>query len=133
MKFFEAVKSVFCKYATFTGRARRSEFWYFYLFNVVVGSILAALGESFGFFALLSRIYAIATLIPGLAVAWRRYHDIGKSGINILLILIPLAGLIIYLVQMARPGIAGANQYGPDPKGETAFGKDDGPTPPWEY
>ena len=66
----------------------------------------------------IASLYSLATLVPGLAVAWRRLHDIGKSGAYWFFILIPLAGPIILLVWLAKAGDAGDNAYGPDPKAE---------------
>ena len=80
MTFTQAVQSVFAQYATFSGRARRSEFWFFALFNYVVGGVLGVLGRYLTLFSILSSLYALAVFIPGLAVVWRRLHDIGKGG-----------------------------------------------------
>ena len=100
------------KYAQFTGRARRSEFWYFALFNIVIYWVL------FGVFTLikmpmLASIYSLAVLCPGVAVGIRRMHDIGKSG---WFILIPIYDIVLW----ATPGVIGDNQYGPDPKAGVA-------------
>ena len=129
MKFMDAVKSVFGKYATFSGRARRSEYWYFVLFNGLIGLALGFLGSFLGtllrsdgvttFFTVLSSIYSLAVLVPSLAVGVRRLHDIGKAGTNWLFILIPLVGAILLLVWFAQAGQIGPNQYGPDPKGNS--------------
>ena len=73
MSFGEAIKSVFSKYATFSGRARRSEFWYFFLFNVLVSLVLSIIP----FLSILSFIWALGVLVPTLAVTVRRFHDIG--------------------------------------------------------
>ena len=119
MGFGEALQSVFSKYATFSGRARRSEYWYFFLFNVIVTVVLNILYSSTDstIFAALMSLYSLATLVPGLAVSWRRLHDISRSGVNYLLILIPLVGAIILLVWMCKDSYPGINQYGPNPKG----------------
>ncbi len=122
MSFKEAVSSVFHKYATFSGRARRSEYWYFCLFNFLVSFVLGLLGGLFGdnamgtIMTVISGIYSLAVLIPGLAVCWRRLHDIGKSGACIFLALIPLVGAIILIVWFCKEGDRGDNMYGPDPK-----------------
>lgn len=113
MNFVDAVKSVLVeKYATFTGRARRSEYWYFWLFNFVVGLVLGAI-----FFAL-SWIWSLAVLIPGLAVSVRRLHDTGRSGWNLLWALLPIIGSIIVLVFLVQDSRED-NQYGPNPKAAT--------------
>ena len=66
----------------------------------------------------LSSLYSLAVFVPGLAVAWRRLHDIGKSGANYFWIFLPVAGAIMLLVWYAREGDHGDNAYGPDPKAE---------------
>ena len=82
MTFTEAVKSVFSKYATFSGRARRKEYWYFTLFNCIIAVILALLQQFVGgrFLQWITYLYELAVLIPSLAVCCRRLHDIGRSG-----------------------------------------------------
>lgn len=88
MSFGEAIKSVFFKYGTFSGRACRSEYWYFFLFNLIAAiglSLLAVINPSL---KILSPIYSLAVFIPGLAVAVRRLHDIGKSGWTMLIFMI---------------------------------------------
>lgn len=116
MTMMEAVKSVFSKYATFGGRARRSEYWYFALFNFLVGLVLAIVAEIVPQLSLLSTLWMLATLVPGLAVSWRRLHDIGKSGAFSFLALIPLVGTIIVLVWYCRDSEPGSNRFGPNPK-----------------
>lgn len=113
MGFLDAVKSVFSQYATFTGRARRSEYWYFVLFNFIVSSVLGLTGVQ-----ILSAVYCLATLIPGLAVAVRRMHDIGKSGWFLLISFIPIIGAIWLLVLCCKDSQPD-NQYGPNPKAVT--------------
>jgi uncharacterized membrane protein YhaH (DUF805 family) len=98
MSFGEAIKSVFSKYATFSGRARRSEYWYFALFNFLIGLVLAIIGKILPFLAILSSLYGLAILIPGIAISVRRLHDIGKSGWTMLIYLIPA---IIYGVLLS--------------------------------
>ena len=118
MGFGEAVKSVFSKYATFSGRARRSEYWYFILLNLIVGVVFAILSTFLGNIGtILACLYELAVLIPSLAVIWRRLHDIGKSGGWAFISFVPLAGVIILLVFLCRDSQPGENQYGPNPKG----------------
>jgi uncharacterized membrane protein YhaH (DUF805 family) len=97
-------------YATFNGRARRSEYWYFFLFNVIISFILGFVGGIMGS-TILSNIYTLAVLIPGIAVGVRRMHDVGKSG---WFLLIPIYNLILALTE----GTKGDNEYGADPKAE---------------
>ena len=119
--YLEALK----KYAVFSGRARRMEYWYFVLFNLIVAFVLALidtlLGTTTGVssFGLLSGIYGLAVLIPTLAVLVRRLHDIDRTGWWILINLIPLVGTIVLLVFALTPGTPGSNRFGLDPKQAT--------------
>ncbi|MCR5138437.1 MAG: DUF805 domain-containing protein [Oscillospiraceae bacterium] len=125
----QAIGSVFSKYAVFGGRARRSEYWKFTLFNTVIGLAFLLLltvsqkyfgGRMISAIRVLDLLYTLAVLLPGLAVCVRRLHDIGKSGWSYLMVLVPLAGPIILLVWMIRDGQPGGNAYGPNPKEEQA-------------
>ena len=112
------------KYADFTGRARRAEFWWFGLVNFgvvfgifILGAVLGAMSDSLGVLAVVAYgLYALAVIIPGLAVAVRRLHDTNKSGWMLLLGLIPLIGPIVLLVFYLTDGDREANRYGPSPK-----------------
>lgn len=125
MDFKTAVTSVLKNnYANFNGRARRSEFWYFYLFDLIISAIFSVLSAILGkvpvvglLITILSGVVALALLVPGLAVSFRRMHDIGKSALWILVLLIPLVGWIILLVLLAKDSQPGENAYGPNPKG----------------
>lgn len=105
-------------YANFKGRARRKEYWMFVLFNIIISMLLSFLESSMsestepggGYISL---TYQILVIIPSLAVAVRRMHDVGKSG---WFILIPIYNLILALTE----GQKGSNQYGPDPKNPEA-------------
>jgi len=113
------------KYAVFSGRARRKEYWFFVLFYVIIVVVLsiidAMLGLQFGQgVGILSTIYMLAVLIPGLAVGVRRLHDINKSGWWILIGFVPIIGPIILLIFALMGGTAGDNTYGPDPKAAAA-------------
>ena len=114
------------QYVDFGGRARRKEYWMFFLFNmifIIVAMILDRLlgltfnlyGQSlgYGWFYLL---YCLAVFLPGLSVFVRRLHDIGKSGWNFFIGLIPLVGGIILIVWMCQDGQAGENKWGINPK-----------------
>jgi uncharacterized membrane protein YhaH (DUF805 family) len=110
-------------YAGFSGRARRKEYWMFFLFNVVISVVLAVLGAVTGattLFGAVSVLYFLALLIPGIAVTIRRLHDTGRSGWWILIGLVPLVGFIILIVFMVQDSQPGPNQYGPNPKGAGA-------------
>jgi uncharacterized membrane protein YhaH (DUF805 family) len=105
------------QYADFSGRARRTEYWMFVLFNMIVLIALMILASLLGTIGgVLYVLYALAVLVPNLAVAVRRLHDIGKSGAWIFISLVPLIGGIWLLILLATGGQPGANQYGPDPK-----------------
>ncbi len=132
MGFSESVKSVFSKYATFSGRASRSEYWYFVLFNLIitiplfiVGAIIGALigGSKNGMMTalvvgyILVFIYSLAVIIPGIAVSVRRLHDSGKSGWLYLLVLIPYLGGIVLFIFMLL-GSEPDNKYGPNPNNQ---------------
>ncbi len=96
------------RYADFSGRSRRMEYWMFVLFVtlVFIGGI-AFLG-----------IFYLAILVPMLAVQVRRFHDQDKSGWMVLLNFIPYVGGLVVFVFMCMEGTRGPNQYGPDPKGD---------------
>ena len=113
-------------YANFSGRARRSEFWYFVLWQfifegalVLAASVIMALSSESNpgvtLINLVLSLFALATLLPTFAVGVRRLHDTGKSGWWMLLGLIPLGGLVVFVFQ-AMDGEPGANQWGPNPK-----------------
>lgn len=110
-------------YATFSGRARRKEFWMFVLFNLIFSWGLTFIDMGVGFYdeetglSILNNIYSLFVLIPGLAVSVRRLHDINKSGWWILIAIVPLVGAIWLIVLYASEGDSGENEYGKDPKG----------------
>ena len=101
------------KYAVFSGRARRKEYWMFALSNGIIVFVLSIIEGLADIAGVLSSLYSLAVLIPGIAVAVRRAHDTNHSG---WWLLVPVAGLI-FLVQDSQ---AGENQYGPNPKAATA-------------
>lgn len=113
------------QYADFSGRARRKEYWMFVLFNMIFAIVAMILDNVLGIamegigYGPLYGLYVLAMLIPGLAVAVRRLHDVGKSGWMILIALIPLIGTIWLLVLMVTDSNPGENQYGQNPKEAT--------------
>ena len=113
------------QYADFKGRARRKEYWMFVLFNMIFAIVAMILDNVLGIemegigYGPLYGLYVLAMLIPGLAVAVRRLHDVGKSGWMILIALIPLIGTIWLLVLMVTDSNPGENQYGQNPKEAT--------------
>ena len=115
ISYLEVIK----KYAEFTGRARRREFWMFSLCNFVISivfSILSRIPFLGVIFTIAGGLFALAVFVPALAVGVRRLHDTNKSGLLILLLLAPVVGWIILLVFFAQEGNPGNNLYGSDPK-----------------
>lgn len=110
------------KYATFSGRAQRREYWYFFLFYTLIIVVLAVIDLLLGTFdasqgiGLFSGIFALATALPSVAVGVRRLHDIGRSGWWLLITMVPLIGVIWLLIYTARDGDPGDNEYGANPK-----------------
>lgn len=110
---------VFKKYADFSGRARRQEYWMFFLINFLVCIVLGGvvpfiLGQTLGTIVYL--VYCLAIFIPSLAVGVRRLHDTNRSGWWTLISFVPLIGAIVLLVFFATEGTRGDNQFGADPK-----------------
>ena len=113
------------KYAVFSGRARRTEFWMFTLVNIAVSMLLAFVDNSFGMtvaygVGMLSSLYGLVVLIPSLAVAVRRLHDTGRSGWWWLISLVPLIGAVVLLIFATQDSQPGSNKYGPNQKGATS-------------
>ena len=125
VSFADAIRNALTGYATFSGRSTRAEYWWFFLFNVLVSlvtgtidSVVFGVGQN-----ALGTIAWLALIIPNIAIAVRRSHDIGKSGWWVLwqffgwcLFIIP--GLIMWLLFRTRQGDTGPNKYGPDPRDE---------------
>jgi uncharacterized membrane protein YhaH (DUF805 family) len=103
-------------YFDFNGRARRAEFWWYILVYIIIVIVLGVIQSILHIGSLLSGLFGLALLLPSLGVGVRRLHDIGRSGWFILLGLIPIVGLLL-LYWYAQPGVAGSNEYGPNPKG----------------
>lgn len=121
MSFADAVRSCLQQYVGFSGRARRSEYWWFFLFNVLVSIVASILDSVLGTMSddtnvgLIGTIASLALLLPSIAVGIRRLHDTSRSGWWILIGLIPIVGWIILLVFYVQDS-HGDNQYGPSPK-----------------
>lgn len=112
------------QYADFNGRARRTEYWMYLLFNLIFAVIAAVLDNILGLkftpeipYGYLYLLYALVTFLPGLAVSVRRLHDVDKSGWFLFISLIPIIGGIWLLVLYATEGTQSRNKYGDDPKG----------------
>ncbi|WP_228547208.1 DUF805 domain-containing protein [Nonlabens antarcticus] len=120
------VKDCFKKYADFKGRSRRSEYWYFYLFNIIISfaliipaiALMVAKSDAFWLPVILLILYSLATILPTLAVVVRRLHDTSRSGWYYFMTLIPLVGIFILIVFLVDDSKPGTNQWGPNPKGE---------------
>ena len=106
----------------FGGRARRKEYWYFVLFNILISILLGIIDVVTGSFSpeaglgLLSGLYTLGILIPGIAVSVRRLHDSGRTAWWLLIGLVPFVGPIVLLVFMVQDSLPGENQYGLNPK-----------------
>jgi len=114
------------KYAEFSGRSQRSEYWFFILFYclilialVFVDTMTGLINAAYGI-GLLSGVFGLAMLIPSISVAVRRLHDIGRTGWWILIGLVPLIGFIVLLIFYVQDSQPGTNAYGPNPKEATA-------------
>jgi uncharacterized membrane protein YhaH (DUF805 family) len=119
MSFMTAAQTALSKYATFTGRARRSEYWWFVLFYVIVAVLATAIDAVAGLpqtagSGPVALVAALALLLPNLAVTARRLHDTGRSGWWMLLSLIPLGGLVVLF--FALQDSKGPNAWGQSPK-----------------
>ena len=121
MSFGAALASFFSKYATFSGRARRSEFWFAVLFTTLVsvaigtiwpGTTLVVDGMSFQQSSVPSNLWQLAILVPSLALSWRRLHDVGRKGTYYFFILIPIVGWIMLFIQFVKDSQPGSNAFG---------------------
>ncbi|MDF2678531.1 MAG: Inner rane protein [Bacillota bacterium] len=107
--------SVLKKYATFSGRARRKEYWMFTLINMIIITVLQIIDFTMGTM-LISGIYSLLVFLPSLAVTVRRLHDTGKSGWWLLINIIPVIGFIVMIVFLVKDSDPGSNKFGPNPK-----------------
>ncbi|MBW8880922.1 MAG: DUF805 domain-containing protein [Asticcacaulis sp.] len=133
MGFGQAIQSAYKNYFQFNGRASRSEFWWFYLFNllvVIAGLVFfmivgaatsgqgqdaqAGVGIATGLIGLVWGLFVLGSFFPTLSLIVRRLHDSDKSGWFLLLIFVPFGGIVL-LVFYCLPGTVGANQFGEDP------------------
>lgn len=121
MSFGAAVSTCFRKYATFQGRARRSEYWYWCLFNILVDFVLIAIDYSaylvvWGDVGILTTLFSLVVLVPNIAVTVRRLHDIGRSGWWYWIYFVPVLGFIVLLVFCVTDSKPEENKYGVSPK-----------------
>lgn len=136
MGMMEAVRLFFNRYTDFRGRSRRAEYWWVQLFHILVllvpyillfaiGGIQSGEMNILGVILMIAiLVYALAVLIPGLAVSFRRLHDRDMSAWWLLIGLIPYLGSLVLLVFYVLPGTKGPNKYGPDPKNPSAGAAD---------
>ena len=121
MSFGAAIASFFSKYTTFSGRARRSKFWYAVLFTTLVSAVIGlvfpgtvmvvndiAIQQS----TLPSNLWQLAIFVPSLALSVRRLHDVGRKGTYYLFVLLPIIGWILLLIQFLKDSQPGANAFG---------------------
>ena len=124
--FGEAIRRGFRNYATFSGRATRAESWWWVLFTVLAGIMLAVVDTvtgtmgMFGDSGLLGQLFELAVLVPSLALGARRLHDINRTGWWLLLIFAIVIGWIVLIVWAIKQGDKGPNKYGPDPRHATS-------------
>ncbi|WP_421203235.1 DUF805 domain-containing protein [Aeromonas enteropelogenes] len=108
--------AVLKKYAVFSGRAHRTEYWMFVLFNLLAVLLMKTLDKVLGSNELLGGIYSLAVLLPALAVAARRLHDTDRTGWWLLIGLIPVVGTLVLIYFLVCQGNSGPNRFGDDPK-----------------
>lgn len=134
MGFTEAVSSCFSKYITFSGRAARSEMWWFVLFSVI-GSVVLGIVDSvvFGMMSggmmsgnmgLLGGLFSLVMICPSISVAVRRLHDTNRSGWWYWIVFVPLVGVIVLIFFFVSKGTDGPNDFGDDPLGGNGGGQD---------
>jgi uncharacterized membrane protein YhaH (DUF805 family) len=110
------------KYAVFSGRARRKEYWLFALVNLIVSCVLTGIDFAAGtmnttyYVGLFEGIYSLAVIIPGIAVSVRRLHDTGRSGWWLLIAAFPCLGGLVLFYFLVLDGTPGDNRFGPNPK-----------------
>ncbi len=120
LSFGEAVnKALAQNYCNFSGRASRSEYWWYALFTMILGAVIGFVLGIFGAgstaVSVIQGLVSLALLLPGLGLCVRRLHDISKSGWWIFISLVPLLGAILLIIWFCKPSDAGMNQYGPEP------------------
>jgi uncharacterized membrane protein YhaH (DUF805 family) len=109
------------KYAVFSGRARRMEYWTFHLFQLLIAGVLIVVETRLGGWGLAATLYSSATFVPSVALTVRRLHDTGRSGWWMLISFVLVIGSIVLFVLMVLDGEPQANRYGPNPKTAAAM------------
>ncbi len=109
------------KYATIDGRARRSEFWWFFLFVFLANTVLSIVDAIlFGDAQIVGALFSLAVFVPAVCVAGRRLHDTGRSAWWLLISFVPVIGALVLIWWFIQRGADGANEYGPDPLADAA-------------
>lgn len=125
MGFSEAIRACFQSYATFSGRARRAEYWWWTLFATLIGAVAMIIdARAFPTYTELgpvSTLVSLALLLPGLSVTVRRLHDLGRSGWWILIGLVPVVGFLILIYWMTKRGDPAENAHGPNPIADASW------------
>jgi uncharacterized membrane protein YhaH (DUF805 family) len=116
------VRSGLQNYVNFSGRARRSEYWWFALFYAIVLVVAMVLDGILGTYPLLYAVAALGLFLPILGLGVRRLQDTNRPGVWILIGLIPVAGTIILIIFLVAEGTPGDNRYGPAPQAQPAYG-----------
>lgn len=115
MDFATAVRSCLNKYATFAGRAQRSEFWWWVLFSIIANVVAVAIDAAVIGMPAVQILVALGLILPGISVVVRRLHDVGRSGWWYWIGLVPVVGVIVLIYWFVTQGTAGSNEFGPDP------------------
>lgn len=118
VNFVQAITLFFKNYANFNGRASKSEYWFACLFNMLISGVVSALNMYVPMFSVIGGAITLALLVPGISLVVRRLHDVGKKGTYYFVALIPIAGLIMMLIQLLKDS-EGDNQWGPGPENNT--------------
>jgi uncharacterized membrane protein YhaH (DUF805 family) len=119
MGFGQAISSGFSNYVNFSDRACRSEYWFWTLFVVIADLVALGIDAAIGI-QVVSGLFGLAVLLPGIAVAIRRLHDLDRTGWWLFIWFIPIVGWIILLIWFCTRGTDGPNRFGPDPLGGMA-------------
>lgn len=113
-------KLVWLRWSDFQGRSRRSEFWWFQLFSFVIFLVLAAVQSALRVEPVLFMLYGLVSLVPSLALSFRRLHDTNRSAWWLLLNVVPFGGIVL-IIFYCLEGDSGQNRFGPDPKGASVI------------
>jgi len=116
MGFGQAISTVFSKYADFQGRAMRSEYWWFALFNCALDIVAIVIDQTAIGYPVLQALLALGLIVPGIAVGVRRLHDTDRSGWWLLIAFVPLIGAILLLVWFCSRGTTASNRFGAEPQ-----------------